>query len=57
MGLTPAGSGVPGFNLLWSGPTKLDQLAVFGWLWSVSGVMTAASIAGAKAGGYARYLQ
>ena len=34
-----------------------SSLAVFGGWWSVLGVMTAASIGAAKAGGYARYLE
>jgi conjugative relaxase-like TrwC/TraI family protein len=35
----------------------MNSLAAFGGWWSVSGVMTAASIGAAKAGGYARYLE
>ena len=34
-----------------------SSLAAFAGWWSVSGVMTAASIGSAKAGGYARYLE
>ncbi len=34
-----------------------ESLAACGGSWSVSGVMTAASIGAAKAGGYARYLE